>query len=428
MRDNIFTRLGNAISPAMPEPEARDLSNIAQSSPEIVKIFGGLGDNSSSGVSVNLDTALGVPAIWGAINFLSGTLAGLPLNLYKRTKDGREKISNGIASIFHDAVNDEMSSFDWRKHFFDCVFTGGRGLSYIERNKAGRLVNIWPMTPSRTTIKRKGFKKVYIYKQDDGNEVEYEAKDVIDLAFYLNQDGIKHRSPIMANKEVVGKAIAEIRFGSKFFQNGGVPPFAVTGGFKSTSAIDRAGDDFESSVKKSAKLDRLALVLPTGLEIKSIGVDADKAQLVESQRFSVEQIARIYSIPPTFLQDLTNGTFSNTEQQDLHVTKHTIRRWVEQFEQELNLKVFGRNNNRQFLEFNLDGLLRGDFKTRMEGYGKAIQNAIMKPNEVRRKENLPDDPDGNNLMIQGATVSVSNQLALPLETNPKTKKAKKNEE
>jgi HK97 family phage portal protein len=109
------------------------------------------------------------------------------------------------------------------------------------------------------------------------------------------------------------------------------------------------------------------------------------------------------------LQDLTNGTFSNTEQQDLHFVKHTLKRWVEQVEQELNLKLFGRGNNRQFVEFSMDGMLRGDFATRMQGYATAIQNGVSTPNEARQKENMPEKPNGDDLLIQGATVPLGSQ-------------------
>jgi len=109
------------------------------------------------------------------------------------------------------------------------------------------------------------------------------------------------------------------------------------------------------------------------------------------------------------LQDLSNGTYSNSEQQDLHFVKHTLKRWIEQIEQELNLKLFGRGNNSRFVEFNVDGLLRGDFKTRMEGYAIGIQNALLKPNEARRAENRPDDSEGDELLIQGATVPLGSQ-------------------
>jgi HK97 family phage portal protein len=131
--------------------------------------------------------------------------------------------------------------------------------------------------------------------------------------------------------------------------------------------------------------------------------------LIELQRFSIEQIARIYSLPPVFLQDLTHGTFSNVEQQDLHFVKHTIKRWVEQTEQEMNLKLFGRGSQ-FYVKFDLDDLLRGDLKTRMEAHATSIQNGIKTPNEVRDIENLPPMEAGDDLMIQGATVPIKNQV------------------
>jgi HK97 family phage portal protein len=197
-----------------------------------------------------------------------------------------------------------------------------------------------------------------------------------------------------------------------------VPPFAVTGNFQSPGAMKRAADDLHEAVLKASKEERQALVLPLGLDIKEIGASPDKMQFVELKRFLVEEVARIYSMPPNFVQDLSKGTFSNTEQQDLHLVKHTLRRWVTQIEQELNLKLFGRSSTVQFVEFNLDGILRGDFKTRMEGYAQGIQNSVLKPNEARRRENLPDDPDGGRLLVQGATVPLGSQGTPAQPTQP----------
>jgi HK97 family phage portal protein len=149
------------------------------------------------------------------------------------------------------------------------------------------------------------------------------------------------------------------------------------------------------------------MALPLGHELKTIGLSPENMQLLELQRFSIEQIARIYSLPPVFLQDLTHGTFSNTEQQDLHFVKHTVKRWVEQFEQEMNLKFFGRGSD-FYVEFNVDGLLRGDLKSRMEAYAVSIQNAIRTPDEIRAIENLPAK-GATDLLIQGATVPLGSQ-------------------
>lgn len=379
-----------------------DNGSVATSDPRIAEIFGGFlgGTESAAGVSVNIETALSVPAVWAAVNFISGTMAGLPLNVFRRSGEDRKKVSGGLQDILHDAVNDECSSFEWRKHMFEQVFTGGRALTYLERDRSGRVANLWPMDPAKAKITRENGRRIYEF---DGRP--YAAAEILDLAFMLRSDGLAHRSPISSNKDVIGLSIAATRYGSRFFQNGGVPPFAVTGAFKSAAGLNRAADDLAEAVRKASKQERQALTLPEGLDIKPIGADPEKAQLVELQRFLIEQIARIYSIPPSFLQDLTHGTFSNTEQQDLHFVKHTIKRWAEQFEQELNLKLFGRGNrDRRFVELNMDGLLRGDFRTRMDGYAQAVQNAIQTPNEIRRRENLPARAEGDQLMIQGATV------------------------
>lgn len=390
------------------KPEVR-AATVTQSSPDFLEIFGL--QSSASGIVVTTENALGIPAIWAAVNFISGTLAGLPLDLFEVNGDDRTKVKNTpLARMLHDAVNDELSSFEWRKGKFQNVLTGGRGLSFIERDPRGNPVNLWPLNPSWTTVKREAGRKFYLYKEPGQPQKRYEAAEIIDISFMSKSDGVGHYGPIATNRDVIALGIAATQFGSKFFQNGGVPPFAVTGNFASGSAMNRAGEDLAEATRKAAKEQRQALVLPAGLEIKPLGADAAKSQLVELKQFLIAEYARIYSIPPTFLQDLSNGTFSNTEQQDLHVSKHTIKRWVEAFEQELNLKLFGRDGERKFfVEMNMDGLLRGDFKTRMEGHAAAIQSGQETPNEARRIENRPPLPNGDVLLIQGATVPLGSQ-------------------
>lgn len=392
------------------QAEARLSAPQSASPSEFYEAMGITWMNQATDVPVTIETALGVPAIWAAVNFIPGTLAGLPMNLYRRKSDGsRTKVTDApLARLLHDAPNEEQSSFEFRKWLFEQVLTSGRGLAFIERNAAREITNIWPLEPSKVTIRRDGGRKFYDYRPGPGaRDKTYAAEEIIDIPFMLKADGLGHRGPIMTNKGVVGLAIAANDYASKYFQNGGVPPFAVTGNFQSGKTMGVAADDLQAAVRKAAKERRQALVLPSGLEIKPIGADAEKTQLLELKRFLVEEIARIYALPPTFLQDLTNGTFSNTEQQDLHFVKHTLKRWVEAFEQELNLKLFGRQNKRYFVELNMDGLLRGDFTSRMNGYGTAIQNGVLMPNEARQMENRPDDPAGNVLLVQGAMVPIA---------------------
>lgn len=394
-------------------PEERQ--SAPQSAPDFLQVLGLSGlANSAAGIAVTTDSALGVPAVLAAVNFLSGALAALPVNLFRETEVGRERVTDTpLAAILDAVANEEMTAFKWRKQLFESVFTVGRGLTFIERDRAGRVLNFWPLDPEKTKIKRseKGA-KFYEYRPGGGQKlVTYQSNEVIDLAFMLRADGLSHRGPIATARDVIALAIAATQFGSKFFQNGGVPPFAVTGNFQSGGAMRRSAGDLEEAVKNAAREGRQALVLPAGLEIKSLGADAGKAQLVELKKFSIEEIARIYSLPPTFVQDLSRATFTNSEQQDLHLVKHTLMRWVIDFEQEMNLKVFGRDAQPYRIKLNVDGILRGDFPTRMDGYAKAIQNGVMTPNEARALENRPPDPQGNQLMIQGATVPMGSQPA-----------------
>lgn len=394
-----------------PAPEVRAAS-VAQSDQNFLEMIGLGAFGNVSDIVVTVEKALGVPFVSAAVNFYSGTIAGLPLHLYKRTDKGRERVTDtALAMMLHDAVNDQMSSFAWRKYTYDRVLTGGRGLTFIEKNANKDIVNFWPLNPTWVKIKRGADGRTsYHYSEPGRPTVVYAADEIIDIPFMLKPDGLGHMGPIMMNRDVIALAIAATEFGTKFFQNGGVPPFAVTGNFQSPGAMQRAGNDMLDAVRMATKDKRMALVLPSGLEIKPLGADAEKSQLVELKRFLIEEGARIFNLPPTFLQDLSHGTYSNTEQQDLHVTKHSVRRHVEAFEQELNLKLFGRGNRQMFVEFNMDGLLRGDFETRMQGYATAVQNGLMTPNEARAMENRADDPDGAMLMMQGATVPIRNLI------------------
>lgn len=387
--------------------ENRNLENpnAPVSADDFLQVMGWGDFVADAGVTVNTDSALGVPAVWAAVNFISGTLAGLPLEVYRKTSEGRQQIDNKFSNMIGTNVNEAMSSFEWRKYMFEQVLTGGRSVTYIERSSAGQAINLYPLDPTHVRVEmlQDGRK---IYRSFDKT---YAATEVIDIPFMLKANQHDVRGPIGTNKDVIGMAIAATKYGSKAFQSGGIPPAVLQGPFQSGASAVRASDDIANTMAKLSREGRPVMALPLGHELKSVGFSPDNMQLLELQRFCVEQIARIYSLPPVFLQDLTHGTFSNTEQQDLHFVKHTIKRWVEQVEAEMNLKLFPRSS-KTYVEFNVDGLLRGDFKTRMEAHATSIQNGIRTPNEVRDAENLEPMPEGNNLMIQGATVPIGAQV------------------
>jgi HK97 family phage portal protein len=389
--------------------EERSAANVPQSAPNFFERMGWahLGQ-SGSGAVVTIETALGVPAVWAAVNFLSGTLAGLPVKVYRDGRKERVEVKTGVARLLKGSPNDQMSSFEWRKYLFDGVFTNGRSFTYIERNNIGAIVNLWPIDPACVTVKMDGFAKRYHVSMAGRRQVTYDASEVLDIPFMLKADMVSHRSPLVTCRDAIGMAISSTAYGGKVFQSGGLPPAVIQGPFSSGTAAQRASDDVAKAMQKLGNEGKPLLALPQGHEIKTVGFSPEQMQMLELQRFLVEQIARIYSIPPVFLQDLTHGTFSNTEQQDLHFVKHTVKRWVEQVEQEMNLKLFGRNSN-TFVEFNVNGLLRGDIKTRMEAHSTAIQNAIYTPAHAAKMENAPYHADADQVFIQGGTMPIGDQ-------------------
>jgi len=374
----------------------------------------------SGSATVSMEEALGVPAVWAAINFLSGTIAGLPLNVYDvDIKGNKKKVKatklNPVVDVLHSAVNDSYSSFQWRFDMFNAIFTEGRSVTYIERNKQGQPVNLFPLVNATVERMDDGRKR---YKHQAGGVTRYyDQANVLDVTFMLKADLLSHRSPLRQCAVAIGKAVNSNSYGSKLFANGGLPSFALTGPFGSGKAATRASDDIAQATKKAASEGGNVLAIPLGHELKALGADPDKMQLVEGQSFAVVEIARIYQLPPTFLQDLTRATFSNSEQQDLHFVKHTLKRWIEQFEAEMNLKLFGRNSTR-YVEFNMDGILRGDYVTRMTGNSTAIQTGQLTPNEARKLENREPKPGGDVLYIQGATVPLEGQKSPTVKTPP----------
>ena len=385
--------------------EARSLENpsVPVSADNFLNLMGWGDFTAQAGITVNIDNALGVPAVWAAVNFISGTLASLPLEVYQ----GGEKVTNGVGSWLNRAVNPTTSSFAWRKYIFEQTLTGGRSITLILRNARGEVTDLVPIDPANVHVYEQVTEDFPTKTYRTKNQV-YEAAEVIDLTYMVKHNQIDIRGPIMTNRDIVGLAIAATRFGSKAFQSGGIPPAVLQGPFQSGVAAQRASEDIASATTKLAREGRPILALPAGHELKSVGFSPEQMQLLELQRYCVEQIARIYSLPPVFLQDLSNGTYSNVEQQDLHFVKHTLRRWIEQTEQEINLKLFGRSSDLE-VRFNVDSLLRGDLKTRMEAHATAIQNGIKTPNEIRELEGMEPLGSGNDLMIQGATVPISTQ-------------------
>jgi HK97 family phage portal protein len=385
------------------EPEHRSIENptVQVSASNFLEFFG---VSTDSLPAVTVERALAEPTVAAAIGFLSRTLANLPLHAFRSRDEGPERLGGKLQRVLNEAPNAEWSSFAARQYFWQQVFSRGRGLLYIER-LGSNTDSLWPMDAAKTTVKRVNGRKVYTYQGKT-----YPAADVVDVPFMLKDDQLGVRSPIQLAASAIQLALAMSKYGAGFFAGGGVPPLALTGPLATgADALKRALSDQRRTIDAARASGSAIFPTAPGYELKPVGFDPAKGQMVEAQKFLVEQIARPFNLPPVFVGDLSHGTFSNTEQQDLQLAKHVIAHWSKALEDELNLKLFGAANNRRYVEHSLDGLMRGDFKTRMEALSRAIQTALLTPDEARGLENRPPMPGGDKLYIQGATVALGSQ-------------------
>lgn len=374
---------------------------ISASHEQFAEFFGQLIKGDVQLPTVTVETALEVPAVWDAVTFLSRCLANLPLHPFQDADGEAKRINGDLSMILDEAPNAEWTSFAWRQYTWQQVFTGGRGLSWIER-RGITPIGIWPMDPALTTIARVKGRKVYKF-----NGLEYPAADVIDIPFMLKTDQISHYSPILKHRKTIGIAIAMSNFAGNFFANGGMPPLSLEGPMPSgADAFKRAMADIKRAVDMARAANSAFFAMPPGHSLKPVGIDPDKGQMTEARLFQIQEIARIFGLPPVFLQDLSQGTFSNTEQQDLQLVKHLIAHWAKAFEDELNLKLFGQRRRKRYVKHNLDALMRGDFKSRIAALAQGIQTMQITPDEARALEDRPAKPGGDKLYRQGATVPI----------------------
>ena len=355
----------------------------------------------ASGKPVTLDAAIRQSTVFACVLVLTETIAALPLHVYKRLPDrgGKEIDSDHqLYGVLHTAPNPFMTSFAfWQAMIAGCLFHGDAYALIDGTSKARQLYVLHP--PAVKPIMRPDG-LWYEVRSPNGRDVAlYEASEVIYIPG-LTLTGYSGISTILrAAREAVGLAIASEEHSSKFFQNGArVGGVLSTDGVLDKAARDRIKSAWAESQSGVANAYKTA-VLEQGLKYQPIGMQSDHAQLLETRRFQVEEVCRVFRVPPVFAGDYTRSTFANTEQQDLHFSKHTITPWCVKIERELARKLFA-NDPTHFAEFNLDGLQRGDFQARVNGSSRGIQSAMFTPNEVRGWFNLAPMPGGDMLYLQ----------------------------
>lgn len=399
--------------------EARSLENpsIAISDEAAWQTFFRDGYNVSegSGVHVSPETALAIPAYWAGVNFMADTLASLPLQVFKRKgDDGRIAATDDPAyPLLHSAASADVTAFDFRKSLWVSFYSRGAAFAYIERDTAGKPLALFrmPASATRREIRPNGA-RVYHFTAGQGAKT-YLASDVIDLAWMMAENGVDHIDPVAKFRGMLGNAVATERFSGRHFAGGGMVPYVLEGPFQTAGAAARAKEDLDRVLRQQARDQSTPVVaLPLGHTVKTIGSTPIQSQMVELQRFIVGQVARFFGLPPAALQDYSDSKYTTAEQQDLSIVKHAVRPRVVQFEQACNLRLFvPRYGAKRYCEHNVDALLRGDFKTRVEGIVSMVRNGVMTPNEARALFNIEAQTEGAKLLVESQLIALEVAIA-----------------
>lgn len=364
---------------------------------------------STSGKSVTERSAMQMTAVYACVRILSESIAGLPVHLYRYQDDGRKEkaVDHTLYRLLHDEPNPEMTSFVFRETLMTHLLLWGNAYAQIIRNGKGEVMALYPLMPNRMTVDRDEHGQLYYSYQMSSSDaptmkegtVNLRPTDVLHIPG-LGFDGLVGYSPIAMAKNAIGMAIACEEYGAKFFANGATPGGILEhpGTVKDPS---RVRDSWNAAFGGSGNANKVA-VLEEGMKYTPISISPEQAQFLETRKFQIDEIARIFRVPPHMVGDLDKSSFSNIEQQSLEFVKYTLEPWITRWEQSINRALLSETEKSEyFVRFNVDGLLRGDYQSRMEGYATARQNGWMSANDIRELENLDRIPaeDGGDLYL-----------------------------
>ena len=393
----------------------------------------------TSGKTVTERSAMQMTAVYSCVRILAEAVAGLPLHLYRyNSSGGKEKATDHpLYRLLHDEPNPEMSSFVFRETLMTHLLLWGNAYAQVIRNGKNEVIALYPLMPNRMSVDRDDHGRLYYtyYRGPDEaiKSKEYavtlQPTDVLHIPG-LGFDGLVGYSPIAMAKNAIGMAIACEEYGAKFFANGATPGGILEhpGTIKDPQ---RVRESWQSAFGGSGNSNKVA-VLEEGMKYTPISISPEQAQFLETRKFQINEIARIFRVPPHMVGDLEKSSFSNIEQQSLEFVKYTLDPWVVRWEQSIQRSLLSFDEkNRYFVKFNLEGLLRGDYQSRMNGYAIGRQNGWMSANDIRELENLdliPDEEGGNLYLINGNMLPMRDAGAFANTTNDSGKEEETDEE
>ena len=373
---------------------------------------------SAAGKNVNERSAMQMTAVYACVRILSESIAGLPLHMYRYEEDGSKTkaVEHPLYHLLHDEPNPEMTSFIFREILMRHLLLWGNAYAQIIRNGKGDIIALYPLMPNRMKVERDTKGQLYYeyqtMKEDaptmKGAVYQLDPSEVLHVPG-LGFDGLVGYSPIAMAKNAIGLAIAAEEYGSKFYANGAAP----SGVLEHPNVLKdpaKVRDSWNAAFGGSSNAHRVA-VLEEGMKYTPISISPNEAQFLETRKFQIDEIARIFRVPPHMVGDLEKSSFSNIEQQSLEFVKYTLNPWVCRWEQALQRALLSDDEKgKYFFRFNVEGLLRGDYQSRMQGYATARQNGWMSANDIRELENIdriPAELGGDLYLVNGNMLPLS---------------------
>lgn len=373
---------------------------------------------SSAGKYVTEQSSMQVTAVYACVRLLAEAVAGLPLHLKQYCDDGRKKnaIDHPLYRLMHDEPNPEMTSFQLREAMMTHLLLWGNAYAQKIWNGRGEIIALYPLMPNRMEVERDESGQIvywYTQSQDDApinrqNRIRLSRHEVLHIPG-LGFNGLVGFSPIAMAKNTIGLTVAAEEYGSKFFANGAAP-----GGVLEHPATikdpTKVRESWSAAFGGSQNSGKVA-VLEEGMKYTPITIPPDQAQFLETRKFQIDEIARIFHVPPHMIGDLDKSSFSNIEQQSIEFVKHTLNPWVVRWEQSLKRSLFTEEEKKKyFFKFNLEGLLRGDYLSRMNGYAIGRQNGWLSANDIHEYEDMdliPAEQGGDLYLVNGNMLPLS---------------------
>lgn len=356
------------------------------------------GPKSHAGVAVTETNALGMPAVWRAVNLIASTCASLPLHAYRQDDDTRLPVSGGsLAAKLLSNPHPDMTPFEVWEQVFAHMLLWGNAYLRVLRNPLGKIAELWPLHPSRVKAGRASDDGTKVYEVDGDGDNPLTDREVLHIPGF-GYDGICGVSPIRLARQGIGLALAAEEFGARLFSNG-----SLAGGVLQTE--QRLDQDQADALKtrwkqKVTGLDKAheIAVLDSGAKFEKLTIPPEDAQFVETRRFQIAEIARIYGVPPHMLMDTEKSTSWGTgiEQQGIGFVVYTLRPWLTRVEQRLTRML---TPQAVYARYTVEGLLRGDTKTRFASYAVGRQWGWLSANDVRRLEDMPPIEGGDTYFV-----------------------------